>query len=336
MSIAALLQREAEIDKLMAKLMTPTKPVEFATTMKVGDLTLKVGKVLKYGDICDLYPCTYEFPPGDLVHAGGDRFDKILEDDEFDEFGHQGILKFATDPFDDDLVRNEAEALSKIYPPKAKDEKFYRYLPKLITSFKVNQYLRERTANLLPFLDNYVSLADVIQAYPTGVPHWEDAVWMVNRALEGIGFVHSKNWVHASLIPEHVMIHPRTHGAKLIDWSYATEIGDKAEGRVRAMVRSRLDYMAPEVRYSERVTASVDIFAIAKLGIQLLGGNVATNEMPATVPATVQKFFKAHAEATRRDRPVGGAWDARDDFEDIVVAITGPRKFRPFKMPAEK
>lgn len=153
-----------------------------------------VGKKLFEGDVADLYETKYV-----------KRF-----------VSYERLLKVARTRRDNDLLENEASVLRVLYPPRAKDEKFYRYLPKLADSF-----LHEsRRVNVLPYFDEYVSLEQIIQAYPQGV-HFRDMVWMFKRLLASIGFAHTQGVIHGAVLPSHVLVHPTEHGSKLIGWSYA-------------------------------------------------------------------------------------------------------------------
>lgn len=331
MSIKDLLAHSALTSKLIEDLTRSNMLVNFGTTMKVGDLTMTVGKKLGQGDLCDLYEVAYE-TPADPSAGGGSRFDRIL--DESDGSSTKGFLKYATDVLDNDLVEHEGEMLTRLYPPTAKDEKFFRYLPRPLAVFHLALGGKNHAATLLPFLDNYVSVAEVLAAYPTGLPSWEDAVWILNRVMEGVGFAHQKDIVHGAITPEHVMLLPSIHGGKLIDWSYSTTCDDKSDARVRAMVRSREDYCAPEILDRQRVNPATDMYSIGKLGMALMGGDTKSLVMPTTVPTHVQVFLRDCVDQVRSNRPAN-AWDAREDFEKIVLSIVGKRKFRPLVMPTK-
>lgn len=297
-----------------------------------NNVTVHAGDKLTEGDLCELYRCTWDEPEKKGSLPVGDRFDKILDGDEFDDpnNGVQGVMKVVLDPLDDDLVENEWNMLTKLFPEKEKDEKFFRYLPKPIATGQLTK--GGRRFNVVQWLERYVSLAQVLDAYPKGLPNWEDAVWMLNRVLEGIGFVHTKQIVHGALVPEHCMVHPTGHGAKLIDWSYSTSFEDRSEARVKAMVRARADFYPPEIPGRERVSPATDLYFVGKLGIALMGGDVKTDTMPTEVPATVQSFMKDLVNPSRTMRPQD-AWDVREEFDKVVIAIVGKRRYRKFEMP---
>ncbi len=153
-----------------------------------------VGLKIADGDLSDIYSGSYANGAGD----------------------HTVAIKVGRDRRDNDLLENEASVLNYLYPPKQKDEKFYRYLPKLIDTATFDR----RQVTIFPLMENYVSVADVLAAYPKGLD-FRDMVWMYKRLLAGLGFVHEMGVVHGAILPTHVLVHPEGHGAKIIDWSYS-------------------------------------------------------------------------------------------------------------------
>lgn len=157
-----------------------------------------VQEKLYEGDLTDLYACSYSNGASDKT----------------------ALLKITRERKDNDLVENEASILGVIYPPRAREEKFYRYFPKVIDSFLLTQDRTNRRVTVLPRFEGYLSFEEIIRAYPKGID-FRDMVWMFKRLLVGIGFAHLQGVVHGAVVPSHVLVHPTEHGAKIIDWSYA-------------------------------------------------------------------------------------------------------------------
>lgn len=292
-------------------------------TITLGKRKVIVRERFAQGDICDLYHCTYD----DLVThdaAGGTRFDRILEDDGFDT---QGVLKVVTSLFDNDLVENEAKTLGHLFPPTAKDEKFYRYFPRLVESFQIQTGLETRQANLLTFLEGYLSMADILAACPKGID-FRDLVWMFKRTLVGVGFAHQQGVIHGAMTPAHILVHPVGHGAKIIDWSYAVQ----GDNRIRAMSRAYTDFYAPEILDKKTPKSTTDIFMVAKCAVALLGGDVVTNKMPDGVPKEIQTFLLDCLHPTMSDRP-DNAWDLHESFDKLLLKLVGKPTYRPFALP---
>ena len=66
------------------------------------------------------------------------------------------------------------------------------------------------------------SLADLNAHFPQGLDP-RHAVWIWRRVLGMMAFVHSRGWVHGDVRPEHVLVHPGDHGARLIGWAAARQ-----------------------------------------------------------------------------------------------------------------
>ena len=148
---------------------------------------------------------------------------KLFEGDLADLYASEDnvIVKIARDPRDNDLLENEARVLSHLYPARQKDEKFYHYLPKVIDTGMVDR----RHVTVFPYFDGFVSLAEIIAAYPSGVD-FRDMTWMYKRLLAGLGFAREMGVIHGAILPPHVLVHPTGHDAKIIDWSYALVFED--------------------------------------------------------------------------------------------------------------
>jgi hypothetical protein len=86
----------------------------------------------------------------------------------------------------------------------------------------------ERPALVTRWRSGYrCTLRDVRRAYPAGVDA-QTAVWIWRRLLELLGWIHHNGVVHASVRPEHVLLHPRDHGVVLVGWSHAAPVGSMA------------------------------------------------------------------------------------------------------------
>lgn len=307
-----------------------TKPVaiDFSKPgpVTIGTETLSVGSRFNFqGDLAEFYSCTYERPLASTKSHGGTRFDRMLEDDVDVT---NAVLKVVADTLDNDLAENEVKILHHLFPPKTADEKFFRYLPQPLMSFRVLSGGQERQALLMPFMEGYVSMAEVHRAFPDGLD-FRDVVWMFKRLLVGIGFAHTRGVVHGAVLPTHVLVHPVGHGAKIIDWSYAIE----GEGRIRAMSTAFQDFYASEILEKKPATPSTDIFMAAKCAVQLLGGDIKTNKMPDKVPAEIRSFLDECLVPLPNMRP-RNAWDLHEAFDQLLLKLVGKPSYRLLNMPA--
>ena len=251
------------------------------------------------GDLCDVYHCTFN--------------------------GGPAVLKLGRNVIDNDLVSNEADVLSKIYPSEAKDSKFYRYLPRLLYSAQH----QGRQVNILPYFEGYVSLAEILRAYPEGISHL-DAIWMFRRLLEGIGFVHEQGFVHGALTLDHVLVHPTGHGAKIIDWSYAVK---REESHVKAISTTYRGFYPPEVFRKERAKASLDVYMATRCYVALIRGSLTGLDLPNSMPPKLRDYVRTLTYQEWRERP-SNAWTVYEELDQLLRETVGPRSYRKFEMPA--
>lgn len=265
-----------------------------------------VSKHLAQGDLCDVYLCTY-------VEKGVDR---------------EAAFKVAQHAGDNDLVENEARVLTHLVPKNAKNEKFFKYLPKLLDTFSMRgKSGSQRKVNVMPRIgDEWYTLVEVREAHPN--LDFKDAVWVLNRLLEGLGYVHGQGVIHGALVPTNVLIHPVEHGAKIIGWCYAVQ----GAGRVPAISVDYKAFYPSEVFDKRKPTPATDIYMAARLFVYLTGGDVTTGRMPDTVPRALQGFIASCFLAQSR-RP-DDAWALHDELTELLSKVVGPRVYRPLSMPS--
>lgn len=232
----------------------------------------------------------------------------------------RGLLKVSRDPADNDLIEREARALARI--AARGDRRLAAYFPELITSVRVpgSSPGAAHHGHVFAALDGFVTLARVRAAFPGGV-HPADAAWMWRRLLVAIGGAHRAGVIHGAVLPEHVMIHPAEHGLVLIDWCYS---GAGPEHRVPAIVARYRDSYPPEILAGRPAGPNADIWLATTCMTSLIGG-----QMPAPLAA----FARGCLLASPRSRP-DDAWRLLAELDEILARLFGPRRFRPFTMPA--
>ena len=231
--------------------------------------------------------------------------------------GDAALLKLPRSPGDNDLLRAEAAALTTLAADG--DPKFRAYAPRLLESFTHEDAGRvRRTANVIARQRGFVSLAEVHAAYPGGLDP-RDVAWMWRRLLTGLGWAHRAGLVHGAVLPEHVLVHPAEHGLVLVDWCYSAPAG----ATVPALVaRHRVAY-PPEVTAKQPATAATDIFMATGLMLRLL----------RKPPDALRRFARGCRYDKPRMRPQD-AWHLLGEFDELIDDLYGPRRFRPFAMPA--
>lgn len=90
------------------------------------------------------------------------------------------------------------------------------------------------------------SLFDAMGNYPAGIDA-RHLVWIWRRVLELLVYLHPQGWSHNALLPQHLLLHPRDHGVRLLGWSAATRgRGTGASGRDLAQLAASIRAAAGE------------------------------------------------------------------------------------------
>ncbi len=230
-----------------------------------------------------------------------------------------GLLKLARDPADNDLIEREAVALRRI---RLRGEpRFGAYFPRLVGTRRVHDPRTgaERRGNLLGALDGFASLAQVRAAFPGGVDP-RDAAWMWRRLLVAIGAAHRAGVIHGAVLGDHVLIHPAEHGLVLVDWCYSGPPGDP----LPAVVARYRDRYPPEILARQPAGPDTDIWLATACMTELMGDRA---------PAPIAAFGRGCMLASPRRRPQD-AWQLLGELDGLLGRLYGPRKFRPFAIPA--
>lgn len=298
----------------------PTPPTPWVIQTRRRTFILK--ERIATGDLADVYDAVMR----DDDSAGGDGGDAG---------GASGsptrpcVLKVARSPADNDLMENEARVAAALYPAAQPEERTYRSFAKPLDSFVLRSGGGvHRRINVFARADGFISLAEVLRAHPRGIAV-QDLAWIFKRLLVAVGFAHERGVVHGAVVPANVLVHPVSHGGKLVDWCYAV----KAGGTLRAISAPCRSFYPPEVLAKKPASSHTDIFLATKTAVALLGGDVSTNAMPARVPASLQAFLRGCLLPSQRARP-DDAWALHDEFKEVMARVIGERRYRPLPMPA--
>ena len=230
-----------------------------------------------------------------------------------------GLLKLARNPADNDLIDREAAALRRL--ARQVPARLAAYFPVLIDATRVRDPRTgaERRGNLQGQLDGFVTLAEIGRRMPAGIDP-RDAAWMWRRLLVALGAAHRAGVIHGAVLPEHVLIHPREHGLVLVDWCYAGQPG----APLPAVVARYEAWYPPEVLAARPAGHDTDIW---------LGTRCMTSLTGDRLPAALAAFARGCQLASQARRPQD-AWQLLAELDDLLGRLYGPRRFRPFVIPA--
>jgi hypothetical protein len=231
----------------------------------------------------------------------------------------RGLLKIARDPADNDLMRREAAALTRLHDQLPAT--LQAYFPQLVEAQRRQDPRTgvQRRANVVGRLAGFCTLAEVRTAFPVGLDP-RDAAWMWRRLLVAVGAAHRAGVIHGAVLPEHVMIHPGEHGLVLVDWCYSCLAPD---GQVRALVKRYVPWYPPEVVTDHTAGPDLDIWLATRCMTELVG---------SSIPAPMALFARGCQLASPSRRP-NDAWELLAELDELLGRLYGPRKFRPFAVP---
>lgn len=224
------------------------------------------------------------------------------------------MLKMPRSPKNNDLIVNEITALKTL---KEKVPEQYRmYHAKTVDSFRHKDAAsgKDRRAIVTEYLDGFVSLREVLDAYPQGIDP-RDVAWMARRLWIALDTAHEAGVAHGAVFPEHVMIHPADHGVVLIDWCYSRPIGETLEAAVPRYMNDGW-YGS---RYDKPLDHRLDVRQASLTLEKLLGLKEAR---------PFRAFFNGCRVASAP--PAGQLYE---EFDDLLARLYGRRRYRPFQMP---
>ncbi len=240
-----------------------------------------------------------------------------------DEFAGQVAIKVINDPTDNDLMANEIRILEKLHSQDAPQRK---HLPTLLDRFRTDQ---GQSGIILRYLADCYDLVDVRDRYPQGIDR-KHMVWMLNRLLSAIGYLHSQGITHNNIEPTHLMIRPRDHNLFLIDYSYATLIPQLETGEGFKVVND--DFSPPEVSLKEAFpTPATDIYCAGLCMIYALGGDIKERTVPIGIEEELVRFLETMTMSSQWQREQD-AWQLHHQLNGLVVKLWGPKKFLRFEM----
>ncbi len=256
-----------------------------ANPVIIGDWIVE-GPLAK-GDICDLHLVT-------------DKKTRSVK----------AVLKKARVPEDNDLVSAEASSLKILGSGLSVSKPEYcKYLPTLLNSFEIS----DCQTNVLSRAEGFYSLADIKAIYPSGLD-FRHCVWMMNRLLSVLGYIHRRDVCHGAVLPQHLLYNPETHGLCLVDWCYSVKLGETIKARVKTHV---IDYYPPEVGRKLPTSPATDIFMAA--GVILC---LAALPLPRRFRALFDHCLAASLKARPQD-----AWEALDRWLELAKEEYGPPSY---------
>jgi hypothetical protein len=138
--------------------------------------------------------------------------------------GEAVVVKVVQALADADLLAAEWSTLTALQASRVEGASHFRGRLPVPVARGIVDTDRPRAAMAYGWKSGFVhTLTEVGQVHPTGVPG-PVQVWLLKRLLELLGFVHRSGFVHGAVTPDHVLVHPRDHGATLVGWTAAVPV----------------------------------------------------------------------------------------------------------------
>lgn len=218
-------------------------------------------------------------------------------------------LKVAIDPDDNDLINNEYEVLSTLR---------HQSLPYVEHKLMVN----DTNAIIMREIKG-ITMVELMEQYRRGVPA-EHVMWILERLLSVVGYLHSNCVVHGNIKPENIIINKENHNVSLLGLAFCIPKANTSEAQYKIINDY---YTAPEVNKTARVLPSSDVYSIGKIAIKLLGGDIVSNGMPVSVDARVRAFIRKMVSSTPSDRP-DDAWKLWSELIKLRTEVFGTQRFK--------
>lgn len=234
------------------------------------------------------------------------RFDHRLSE--------QVVLKLLRAPGDLDVFRHEWEVLGALQrATRDGTAHFSRLMPSPVAfgeaRLGVHGTEGTRQVMVLGLASGFVHTFDDLRAaYPAGVPP-AASIWLWKRVLESLAWLHGTGWVHAAVLPAHLLVHARDHGVRLIGFSCATRVG--------ATVKVTAGGLSPGVEAQPAVDYSMSARAVQSL-------------LTAPVPEPLQRLLE---RASNDAASFADGWALIAELDRVAREVFGPPQYVPFQMP---
>lgn len=213
-------------------------------------------------------------------------------------------LKLPIDESDNNLLDKEFNLLTTLS---------HLSLPKVIAKLKING-----KTSLIMHEEDGLSPDDLIKEF--GYIPEEHIAWILERLLSIIGYLHSNKIVHGNIKPENIIIDVENHNVKLMDYTLAIKDANETKSKYEIINE---DYTPDYVNSTSKVMPSVDIYAIGKIAIMLMGGDIKRNAMPVKVNIELRTFIRKLLDKNEND-----AWKLWDELIELRNRLYGQTRFQ--------
>ena len=229
------------------------------------------------------------------------------------------MIKVAASHTISSFIQREADILTQLHQLEVPQ---WKHLPLLIDRFEADSRL-----GLIFRATGGYTLREIMRRgrWSGGIDR-KHMIWILDRILSLLGYVHSCGVIHGNINPDTIVIQPKAHNAILIGWERAQHEWPLPTPMQMAQDADP-EFAAPEVKESGVIGAWSDIYALGRTMIWILsGGN--SKQVPPMVEEPLRELLYSMTEQRRRNRK-NDAWLLYDEQGRIKDQLW-ERKFLPF------
>jgi hypothetical protein len=276
--------------------------------ISLGERHWALDKLIAHGDTSDVYTARLARWPTELA-----------------------ILKLLRDRQDLERFDNEWNALQILQNSDARGaDMFTMLLPQPILHGDITggSFGGRRASIFRRASGFHYTCADVIQAYPGGIPP-QASIWVWRRILEMLSFIHASGMAHGAIVPAHLLAQENEHGVRLVGYSHCGRFGET----LPAIPQGNEPFYPQPAKSWSTLTAQLDLVMSARCLAALLGGNPETAALPQAVPPQLAGIVQRIALSEPAATPGETAWTIREKLGELAHEIFGPARFIPIVMP---
>ncbi|MBU0666833.1 MAG: serine/threonine-protein kinase [Nanoarchaeota archaeon] len=203
------------------------------------------------------------------------------------------------------LLKNEAKILWKL------DE--YHSIPAAKDFFSIgkNDYVM-----VMSYIDGQTTF-DFVENNSN--IHPEDVCWITERLLGALHYIHYNGVIHSDVKPQNVIVEPKKHDIKLIDFGLSTY---NPQSKTRPTGYTEL-YAAPELLQGKPPVPETDLYGAGIVMLYALGGDVKSKSLPKNVPKEIADFCNQLLVFDPQKRPCWEKTNLIEELSDIRQHVFG-------------
>ena len=271
-----------------------------AVILQGKNSSYELGDLIGTGDIAEVYKATCSEKP---VKSGAPSDECIVKMPRVS--GAEALLELEN-------KRLKSLAAASV------NTSYGNYVPIVAETLKLQGH-KGKTATVFfrPFNGIGYSLEDVKTKHTSGLDG-RHVCWIFRRLLTAIGFAHKQGIVHGAVLPQHILVEPKSHGLQLCGWIHSVEFGKL----ISIVPQSHRDLYPDEVLKKKYAGPETDIFMAAKTMLA-----IANNDLPKRLAM----FFKSMLLDSPSMRPAD-AFALEEEFVVFMDSVYGKRQFVSLEM----